>query len=146
MKKMLVAAALLAVVLSACGSYRAGPAPAASPSPSPLTSATPVAGFDVVVTEKDQVVQLHTGQRLLVVLHAPSGMRPWSHPASGDHSILTPVVDPAAMAPLGVTVGAFQAVAPGEVQVIAVTGPNCLAGQACPMFAVEYTLRVSVTQ
>jgi len=145
MKKALVTA-LLAVVLSACGSYRAGQVPATSPSPSPHTSASPVAGFDVVVSEKDQVVQVHVGQRLLVVLHAPANMRPWSHPASSDRAILTPVVDPAAMTPLGVTVGAFQAVAPGEVQVIAITGVNCLAGQACPMFAVEYTLRVSVTQ
>jgi len=147
MKKLFVAASL-ALLLVGCGRYTIGQNPAASPTPSPaqspLPTMGPVAGFDVVVSEKDQVAQLHTGQRLLVVLHAPANLRQWSHPLSGDKSILAPIVDPAAAAPIGVTVAAFQAMAPGEVQVSAVTGPNCVAGQACPMFAVEYTLRVSV--
>jgi hypothetical protein len=44
-----------------------------------------------------------------------------------------------------VTVAAFQALAPGEVSVTAFAGPKCEAGQPCPMYAILYSLRVTIT-
>jgi hypothetical protein len=136
--KRLIIGAVAGLMLAGCGATGLGPG--ASPSPSP----TPSGGAAVSVTEKDRAVTLGVGQRLLVVLHAQPNMRPWSVPKSSDPSVLMPVVNPAASAVVGVTMGAFQAVAPGVAEVTSFGAPDCIAGQACPMYAIAYTLQVTV--
>jgi len=102
-------------------------------------------GFDVKATNTDQAVTMHVGQKLEVVLRAPQGMNNWTHPVSSDTSVLTPVVDPAATAAIGVTLAAFEARKTGQVDVTSNASPNCSPGQACPMFVAAYSLKVTVT-
>ncbi len=131
-----VAAGLL---LAGCGSTSIGPG--SNPSP----GRSPGMGFDVTVTEKDHTAAMHVGQRMEVVLHAASGMNNWSQPKSSDEAVLAPIVDPAATAVRGVTLGAFEARAPGEAEISSYAGPLCSPGQACPMYVVVYSLTVTVS-
>lgn len=133
------AAIALALALAACGAY-SFPASEASPSP----SSSPGVGFDVTATEKDHAVTMHVGQKLEVVLHGGTSTN-WQQVQSSDRRILQPIVDPAATAVRGVTLAAFQAMAPGHAEVTAVGTPVCPSGQACPMYAILYSLKVSVT-
>jgi len=132
MRPLIVA---LAVLVVSCGAAGQG----ASPSP----SANPT-NFDVTATEKDHAVSMQVGQKLELVLHG-GGKLTYQHVASSNTSILEPTVDPAATAARGVTLAAFQARAPGEARITAVGAPVCPSGQACPMFAVLYTLTVTIT-
>jgi len=132
---MLTAAAVL--VLAACGSTSAGPG--SNPSPSSGM------GFDVTATEKDHTAAMRVGQRLQVVLHAAAGMNNWNQPRSGNEAILVPVVDPAATAVRGVTLAAFEAMEPGQVEITSFAGPVCPSGQPCPMYVVAYSLQVTVS-
>jgi hypothetical protein len=140
--KNLIAVAAVALALMACGSTAVGPAVNPTPSPSPSSGT----GFDVSVTERDHTAAMRVGQKLEVVLHAASGMNSWSPPKSTNEALLVPIVDPAATAVRGVTLGAFQARAPGQVDVNAYAGPICPSGQACPMYVVVFSLRVDITQ
>ncbi len=45
----------------------------------------------------------------------------------------------------GVTLGAFQAMAPGRAVITASAGAACSPGQTCPMFAIAYAVTVTVT-
>ena len=134
---MLTAAAVL--VLAACGSTSAGPG--SNPSPSPSSGM----GFDVTATEKDHTAAMRVGQRLEVVLHAAAGMNNWNQPRSGNEAILVPIVDPAATAVRGLTLAAFEAEAPGQVEITSFAGPVCPSGQPCPMYVVAYSLQVTVS-
>ncbi len=134
MKKVVVALAFLA---AACGSAGQGSSPNPSPSENPMH-------FDVTATEKDHAVSMHVGQKLEVVLHGGGQLR-YQQVTTNDESILQPIVNPAATSVVGVTLAAFQARAPGQAQVTAVGAPVCPSGQACPMFAVLWTLTVTVT-
>jgi hypothetical protein len=118
--------AILAMLLVACGAYSAGPPP---PSPSPA----PPGAFDITVTEKDHAVTMHVGQKIELVLRAAQGMKPW-----------TPIVDPAATAVRGVTLAAFQAKVPGQVDVTANAGPDCAPNQPCAQFLALYKLTVTI--
>jgi hypothetical protein len=138
-KKALIAA-VTALVLMACGGAGAGSAP----SPSPNPSEGPGLGFDARVTELDTAITIHSGQKLEVVLHARSGMTDWSNVTSSDTSVLSPIVNPAATAVRGVTLAAFQALAPGQADITATAGALCSPGQACPMFAMLYSVTVTV--
>ena len=100
--------------------------------------------FDITATEKDHAVSMHVGQKLEVVLHGGGQLR-YQQVTSSNTSLLEPTVNPAATAALGVTLAAFKARAPGEARVTAVGAPVCRSGQACPMFAVLYTLTVTIT-
>ena len=133
---MLAALALLAV---ACGATGVGPG--SNPSPSPSNSL----GYDVTATNTDHAVTMHVGQKLEIVLRAAQGMNNWSHPVASDTSVLTPIVDPAATAAIGVTLAAFKATKAGQVDVTANASPKCSPGQACPMYLAVYSLRVMVT-
>jgi len=144
MKQGLIAIAA-ALLLGACGYAGPGSGATASPSPIPPVTTGPQPGYDAAVTEKNQAVSLRVGQKLLVVLHAGANATPWTHPTSSDVTVLTPIVDPAGSVPQGVTVAAFQALAPGDVEVTATAGPKCQAGQPCPMYALLYSLSVRVT-
>jgi len=127
-----------AVLISGCGSVGAGASPSPSPSTNPMT-------FDVTVTETTRAASIRVGQTLEVVLHAGSGMSNWTQPRSSDESILTPIVNPAATAVRGVTLAAFQAKAVGQADVSAYGSPNCPSGQACPMYVMVYSVKVTVT-
>lgn len=128
-----------AVLISGCGS--AGTP--SSPSPSPGTGTS--LNFDVTVTETTKAASMRVGQKLEVILRAGSGMNNWTQPRSSDESILAPIVNPAATAVLGATLAAFQAKAPGQVDVTAYAGPVCPSGQACPMYVMVYSVKVTVT-
>jgi hypothetical protein len=136
--KTLVLAAAIAAVTVACGAYAM---PGASPSPSPRGGM----GFDVTATNTDRAVTMRVGQKLEVVLRAGSGLNNWSHPQSSDHSVLAPAVDPAATAAIGVTLAAFEAMKPGQVDVTSNASPKCPLDQACPMFVAVYSLKVTIT-
>lgn len=135
---LLVIAAVL--LITGCGSVSTG----SGPSPSPSTGSN--LNFDVTVTETTKVASIRVGQKLEVVLHAGSGMTNWSQPRSSDESILAPTVNPAATAVRGATLAAFEAKAPGQVDITAYATPVCPSGQACPMYAMLFSARVTVTQ
>jgi len=132
--------AALALLAAACGATGVGPG--SNPSPSPSNSL----GYDVTATNTDHAVTMRVGQKLEVVLRAAQGMNNWSHPVASDTSVLSPSVDPAATAAIGVTFAAFQATKPGQVDVTANASPKCSPGQACPMYLAVYSLRVTVTR
>lgn len=128
----------VAVLISGCGSAGTGSSPSPTPSGSNL-------GFDVTVTETTRAASMHVGQKLEVVLHAGTAISNWAQPRSSDEAILAPIVDPAATAVRGVTLAAFQARAPGQVDVTAYASPICPSGQACPMYVMVFSVRVTVT-
>ena len=132
----LALAAVAVALLAGCGAYSI-PGSASSPSPSSGL------GFDVTASEKDHAVTMHVGQKLEVVLHGGTTAS-WQQVQSSDPKILEPTVDPAATSVRGVTLAAFKAIAPGEARVTAVGTPVCPSGQACPMYAILYSLKVSV--
>ncbi|MDQ2942733.1 MAG: hypothetical protein M3R21_03580 [Candidatus Dormibacteraeota bacterium] len=136
--KTLFVAVVAAIAITACGSVVG-----AGPDPTPSTG--PGLGFDVVVTEHDHVATMHVGQRLEVVLHARDGMNNWTPPKASNEAILAPTVNPAATAARGVTLAAFQAVAPGEAEITSNAGPNCSPGQPCAMFLQVFSVKVTVT-
>lgn len=134
---------VLAVALmlaAACGSASGGAA--SSPSPTPSSGL----GYDVTSTNSDHAVSMHIGQKLEVVLRAGPGMNDWTHPVSSDTSALAPIVDQAATAAIGVTLAAFQAMKPGQVEVTSTGSPKCSPGQACPQYLALYRLTVTITQ
>jgi uncharacterized protein YceK len=137
--RILLLVMAMAVLISGCGS--AGNA--SSPSPSPGTGSN--LNFDVTVTETTKAASMRVGQKLEVVLKAGSGMNNWTQPRSSDESILAPIVNPAATAVRGATLAAFQARAPGQVDVTSYAGPVCPSGQACPMYVIVYSVKVTVT-
>jgi hypothetical protein len=71
-------------------------------------------------------------------------MTAWTDLRSNAPSVLAPIVNPAATAARGVTLGAFQALAPGTAQITANAGPLCSPGQACPQYRVLLTIDVTV--
>jgi hypothetical protein len=130
---------MAAIVLCGCGAVGgAAPLPSVSPSNGPGF------GFDVAVTEQTRAVTLRVGQKLEVVLHARPGMTTWTGVQSSDTSVLKQIVNPAATAVRGVTLAAFQAVAPGKARVTASAGPLCSPGQACPAYLMVLSIDVTV--
>lgn len=100
--------------------------------------------FDVTATEQDHAVSMHVGQKLQVVLHGGTQVN-YQQVQSNDQTVLAPTVDPAATAVRGVTLAAFIAKSQGTARVTAVGSPVCPSGAMCPMYAVLYTLTVTVT-
>jgi hypothetical protein len=98
-----------------------------------------------LVTERDQAISIHVGQKLEVALHARSGMSNWSNVRSSNTQVLAPIVNPAATAVRGVTLAAFEAMAPGEAVLTASAGAVCSPGQACPMYAMLWSVTVTIT-
>jgi hypothetical protein len=140
--KTLLIAVTTGLMLSACGTVSTCACSVAVP-PTPITG--PNAGFDVTVTETTKAASIHVGQKLEVVLHASTAMSNWAQPHSSDEAILAPIVDPSATAVRGVTLAAFQARAPGQVDITAYASPLCPSGQACPMYVMVVSVRVTVT-
>ena len=142
MVKNALAGAVIAIVFASCGySPCACDGPGTVPVPA---SPSPGFGFDAMVTEKDKAITIQVGQKLEVVLHANAGMTNWSNVRSSDTSVLTPIVNPAATAVRGVTLAAFQAQTPGQSVITASAGAACSPGQACPMYAILYSVTVTV--
>lgn len=137
MKKFVVVAAL-ALLSVGCGAYGTGTG--GNPTPTPSGGLR----FDVTATEKDHAVTMHVGQTLQVVLHGTDQFS-YQQVRSSDQLILEPTVNPAESAARGVLLAAFRAKAPGQATVTAVGAPVCPSGQACPMYAVLYSLTVTVT-
>ena len=133
----LVLLAAVVMLAACCGTTGAGSQPSSTP--------TGGMGFDVTATNTDRAIAMHVGQKLEVVLRAAPGMSNWEHPASSDASILAPAVDSAAAAAIGVTLAAFEATKPGQVDVTSNASPKCSPGQACPMYVAVYSLRVTIT-
>jgi hypothetical protein len=141
MKYLLVAVAA-SLLLTGCGTVSTC---ACSGGVGATPSASPGLGFDATVTETTRTASIRVGQKLEVVLHAGSGMTSWSQPKSSDESILAPTVNPAATAVRGVTLAAFVARAPGQVNINAYAGPVCPSGKACPMYVMVFAAAVTVT-
>jgi hypothetical protein len=139
MVRIALALATAALILGACGdgdcSCARGPA-----TPSPKLAE----GFDVLVTERDQDVSMRVGQRIEVVLTQRSGMTAWGPIMADDTTVLEPVPT-GITAARGVTVAGFAALKPGAATIRSTAGPQCSPGQACPMYAVLYSPRVTVT-
>ena len=138
MRKLLLVIAA-AVLISGCGSVGTGSSP--NPTQSPGSNLS----FDVTVTETTRAASIRGGQKLEVVLHSGNGMNNWTQPLSSDESILIPIVNPAGTAVRGVTLAAFQAKAPGQADITAYGSPICPSGQACPMYAMLFSVHVTVT-
>lgn len=88
---------------------------------------------------------MHVGQKLEVALHG-GNTTIWQQVKSTDTAVLAPIVDPGATAVRGVTLAAFQARAAGNSEVTAVGTANCSSGQPCPMYAILYSLKVTITR
>jgi uncharacterized protein YceK len=138
--RILILVVATTIVIAGCGSVGT----ASQTPPTPSAASNPMS-FDVTATETTQAASMRVGQRLEVVLHAGSGMNNWTQPRSSDESILAATVNPAATAVRGVTLAAFLAKAPGQVNVSAYGSPTCPSGQACPMYVIVFSLRVTVT-
>jgi hypothetical protein len=153
LRTVLVLTLLLALssLVTGCGSVgRPGGGSAASPSPSAPsgTNQTGPAGNPAAAltdTDLGRTVLVHKGDRLSVALHQVTGFSPWSRPASSDGTVLQPVVDTRAAAVRGVTLGSFQAMAPGTAQLTSISAPNCPQGAACPAVARAWTVTVQVS-
>jgi len=139
--RYLLIAVAAALVISGCGAYRTGSGSNPSPTPSEGTGL----GYDLVVTEKDRTATMRVGQKVEVVFHAASNMDNWTQVRSTNESVLVPIVNPAATAMRGVTLAAFQAIAPGQAEINAYSSPHCAPGTACPMYVQVVSIKVTIT-
>jgi hypothetical protein len=139
--KTWIVAPLAALALSACGAVGSGAG--TNPGASPSNGAG--SRFDLAVSEKSSAASMKVGQKLEAVLHARLGMAAWSGVHSSDTSVLAPIVDSAATSVRGVTLAAFQALAPGTAQITATAGADCSPGSACPQFLMVLTITITVS-
>ena len=86
---------------------------------------------------------VHVGQKVEVFLRQKSGMTRWSGISSEDTAVLTPVPT-GITAARGVTIGGFAAVSAGTTNLHSFAGPLCSPGQACPMYAILFSVTVTV--
>jgi len=132
------------MVLALAGCTRASCECGAAPSsPGAVVPVNPAAGFDVLVTDRDQDVTVKAGQRIEVYLRQRGGLTMWTGLRSDDESVLAPVPT-GITAARGVTIGGFEAVAPGTASITAYATAACSPGQACPMFAALFSVKVTV--
>lgn len=108
------------------------------------TATAPRAGFDVLVTDNDHAVTVHAGEKIEVVLHARPGMSNWGDITVDDPAVLR-AVPTGITAAIGVTIAGFEALQPGSAVIRATATPLCSSGQACPQFAIEFEVTVTVT-
>jgi hypothetical protein len=141
MIKLAVAVVGAGVLLAGCGTVL-GCACGAAPV-SPPSANGPVAGFDVLVTDKDQDITVHAGQRIEVYLRQRSGLTVWNGLRSDDEAVLAPIPT-GITAVRGVTIGGFKALTPGTAAISAYAAADCSPGQPCPMFAALFSVRVTV--
>lgn len=141
MFKLVPAVTAAVALLAGCGvadNCACGAAPATPP-----IVTTPAAGFDVLITDHDRDVAVRTGQRIEVYLRANTGMTNWQGVRSDNTAVLSPIAT-GITAPRGVTIAGFRAVSTGEANITATAGADCYPNQACPMYAVLFSVRVTV--
>jgi hypothetical protein len=109
----------------------------------PPAATGPAAGFDVILTDKDQDVTVQAGQRIEVYLRERAGLTVWGSLRSDHEEVLAPVPT-GITAARGVTIGGFKAITPGTASITAYATAVCSPGQACPMFAALFSVRVTV--
>ncbi|HLZ95892.1 MAG TPA: hypothetical protein VKT20_11230 [Candidatus Dormibacteraeota bacterium] len=131
-------AALVVVLVLGCGVATRQP-----PAPDTGTPLPELPGW-VLVTDRDQSVSVHVGQKIEVVLTERPRMTQWGPITADDTTVLQPVPT-GITAPIGVTVAGFAALKPGTATIRSTAGPQCSPGQACPMYAVLFSVRVTVT-
>jgi hypothetical protein len=132
-------AVLAALMIAACGSTSGA---GGAPSPTPPTS--PAAGFAVLITDHDRAVSVGVGQRIEVYLSQRSGMTEWQNLVADDTTVVQPVDTGIVPPPRGATIAGFVALRAGTANITATAGPLCSPGQACPMYAVLFSVRVTV--
>jgi len=143
----------LLLVVAACGSVgRPGAgSTATSPSSAPPAASAPAGnpGRQTAAALGDadsgRTVRLRKGEVVSVALHEVTGFTPWSRLATSDGAVLMPIVDTRAAAVRGVTLGSFEAVAPGHAQVTSGASQDCAAGAQCPALAKGWTVTVIVS-
>ena len=99
----------------------------------------------MLVTDHDRAVSVLAGQRIEVYLAQRQGMTRWQNLVADDTSVLQPVDIGIVPPPRSATVAGFVAMRPGTANITATAGPLCSPGQACPMYAVLFSVRVTVT-
>ena len=128
--------AVLLVALCACGVATRQP-------PAQNLAPTPPAGW-ILVTERDRAVTVHVGQKVEVYLFEHPGMNPWSPITVDDQAVLQPLPT-GITAVRGATIAGFVATQPGTATVTSYAGPLCSPGQACPMYVMLFSAKVTVT-
>jgi len=134
-----------AAVLAACGTGGPGPIGVAPPTwTEPPIATGPAAGFDVLITDQDQDITVRAGQKVEVYLRARPRMTIWAYVRSDNTAVLSPI-STGITAARGVTIAGFSAAARGVTNITATAGHDCAPATACPMYAVLYSVRVTVT-
>ena len=144
MIRVVLAVALAAVMLGACGTVGCVCGPAGYPTPPPPHTPGPSAGFDVVISDNDRAVTVKSGARIELILHAKPGMSDWSGVNVDDYTVLQ-AIPTGITAARGVTVAGYQAARKGTATIRATATPLCSPGQACPAIAMIYELTVTVS-
>ncbi len=140
--RYVVAAALAILVLAGCG---ARTCQGCANDSGPITGlpGRAAAGFDVLITDKDQDVTVHAGQKIEVYLRQRSGLTVWTGLRTDAEAVLAPIPT-GLLAPAGATIGGFQAVTAGVANITATATADCSPGKPCPMFAALFSVRVTV--
>ena len=142
----LLAAAIILVALAACGPSSEGSAP---PTPTPTPTEIPLpdhpaAGFDVLITDQDRDVAVRLGRRVEVFLRARPGMTAWSGMQVDDPRVLSPIAT-GTLPVQGATIAGYVASSAGVANITAYATVKCAANQACPMLAMLFQVRVTVS-
>jgi hypothetical protein len=140
----LVAICVAALSIAACGAVRGG---AQEPSPTPSEIPLPISpahGFDVLITDQDRDVTVRVGQKVEVFLRARPGMTGWGGIMADDPSVLN-AIPTGIMVVKGASIAGFVAKTAGVTNVTAYASPQCPPNAACPMYAMLYSVRVTVS-
>jgi len=85
------------------------------------------------------------GQRIEVYLSQRQGMTEWQNLVADDTGIVQPVNTGIVPPPKGATISGFVALRRGTANITGTAGPLCSPGQACPMYAVLWSVTVTVS-
>ena len=130
-------------MLAACGQTGCACA-ALRVTPSPSTPTSPDPRFDVLITDQDRDVAVKLGQTVEVYLPQRTGMTRWSQVVADDTSVLRPI-NIGILVPANATIGGFVAEAAGVANLTAYASPQCKPNEACPMYAMLFQVRVTVS-
>lgn len=99
----------------------------------------------MLVTDHDRAVSVSVGQRIEVYLMQPQHMTPWTNLVADDPTVLQRVNILDAPARGGAAVAGFVTVKTGVADITAYSTPVCSANEACPMYAMFFQVRVTVS-
>lgn len=140
----LIALVIAVVAMVACGHVSdAGSPPTPTPTEIPLP-AHPAAGFDVLITDQDRDVAVKVGQRIEIFLRAKPGMTSWTGMQVDDAAVLSPTVT-GIMPVEGAAIFGYMAKSAGVANITAYATAKCAPNQACPMYAMLFQVRVTVS-